>query len=129
VDKHVDLLGILYLVWGGLSLLLSIAVLLLGAGALALVPATQGSGFAAGFTALVFIALGLFLLAAGGVSTWTGSGLRKERPAARLVAIVLAVLYLFLLPFGTALGIYSLWVLLNDSVRTRFDQLGRTSAS
>jgi hypothetical protein len=83
---------------------------------------------AAGFTALVFLTLGLLLLAGAGLSAWTGSRLRRLQPTARLLAIGLAVLYLFLLPFGTALGIYSLWVLSNDAVRARFDRAGRAPA-
>jgi hypothetical protein len=128
VDKHIDLLGILYLLSGALALILALAILLLGAGALALVPAAEGSSMAAGFTALVFLTLGLLLLAGAGLSAWTGSRLRRLQPTARLLAIGLAVLYLFLLPFGTALGIYSLWVLSNDAVRARFDRAGRAPA-
>src|SRR6266852_3303715 len=41
-----------------------------------------------------------------------GWGLLQRQPWARTIAIVLGILALFHPPFGTALGIYTLWVLL-----------------
>ena len=35
----------------------------------------------------------------------------ERRPWARMLAIVLGVLALFKVPLGTALGVYTLWVL------------------
>ncbi len=40
-----------------------------------------------------------------------GIGLLTRQPWGRILAIVLAVLALLKIPFGTALGIYTLWVL------------------
>ena len=50
-----------------------------------------------------------------------GRQLKKLRPSARLMALGLAIGNLILLPFGTALGAYSLWVLLKDDGRRLFD--------
>ena len=43
-----------------------------------------------------------------------GWGLFTERSWGKPVVLVLSVLHLFNVPFGTALGIYSLWALLRD---------------
>jgi hypothetical protein len=40
-----------------------------------------------------------------------GYGLLNRRPWGRVVAIIAAILALIKFPFGTALGIYTLWVL------------------
>ena len=40
-------------------------------------------------------------------------GLLKLRPWARVLGIVAAVLYLIHIPFGTAVGAYAIWVLVN----------------
>jgi hypothetical protein len=48
----------------------------------------------------------------GGVCV--GLGLMQRAPWARTAAIVLGVLALFHPSFGTASGVYSLWVLLGD---------------
>ena len=42
-------------------------------------------------------------------------------PTGRLVTLGLAVPNLFLLPFGTALGIYAFWVLLHNEARHFFE--------
>ena len=40
--------------------------------------------------------------------------------ALAIAAIALAVPNLVIVPFGTALGVYGLWVLLNDDARRQF---------
>jgi hypothetical protein len=50
-----------------------------------------------------------------------GRQLRRYRPSARLMSLGLAIGNLILLPFGTALGGYSLWVLLKDDGRRLFE--------
>ena len=47
-------------------------------------------------------------------------GLKRRRTSARLAALVLAVANLIIVPFGTALGVYTFWVLLNDDARREF---------
>jgi hypothetical protein len=53
-----------------------------------------------------------FMLAGGVVGIVAGWGLLERKPWARMLAIVLGFLNLLDMPFGTALGIYTLWVLL-----------------
>ena len=60
----------------------------------------------------------LLILGAGGVLV--GWGLMKHQPWARIAGIVLGVLALFHPPFGTALGIYTLWVLLPESSQREY---------
>jgi hypothetical protein len=55
--------------------------------------------------------LAVATLALVGLSVSVGWGLMNRRPWARTVAIVAAVLALLKFPIGTALGIYTLWVL------------------
>jgi threonine/homoserine efflux transporter RhtA len=50
-----------------------------------------------------------------------GRQLKKLRPSARLLAIGLAVGNMILFPFGTALGAYAVWVLLNEEGRKLFE--------
>jgi hypothetical protein len=46
---------------------------------------------------------------------------------ARTAAIILGILALFHPPFGTALGVYSLWVLLADESGDEYQCLARAS--
>jgi hypothetical protein len=134
VQSHVDLLGILTIVWGGLSALLGLSVSVLGAGAAAILvsSAAETSGVAAAFTALILTLLAILLLAFGGAHVWAGRGLRRYRPSARVVMLLLAVPNIFILPFGTALSLYTIWVLLSEESRQLFDttpgRIGGTAA-
>jgi hypothetical protein len=119
--KHLELVGMLYVVWGGLFVLIGVALLSLAFGTASIVTSTeQGGGVAVGVAAAVFGTLSGISLTWGVAHVWDGVGVRRCRAAGRAIAIVLAVLNLFLLPFGTALGIYALWVLTHEESRPLF---------
>jgi hypothetical protein len=130
MSRHIDLLGILHIIWGALGALLGVSVLLLAGGAVAIAAAgARGEpDVAAAFTAVVLTAAAIVLLVGGAASVWAGAGLRRHRASARIAALGLALLNLFLLPFGTALGIYAFWVLLGHEARACFEP-ARPSAS
>jgi len=46
-----------------------------------------------------------------------GIGLLKMRSWARPLVLIVGCFHLLSIPFGTALGVYTLWVLLNDETR------------
>jgi hypothetical protein len=122
---HVELVGVLYGLWGGMTLLVSLSLLSLGFAATA-IGAGDSAEAANGRLAAGIVAAGFFALSGagflfGGVHVWIGSRLRAWREWARPFAIVLAVVNLVLLPFGTALGVYSLWTLLRRDSRALFD--------
>ncbi len=49
-----------------------------------------------------------------------GFGLVKRRPWARIGGIVVAVLSLVVIPFGTVFGVYALWVLFSQEAERLF---------
>jgi hypothetical protein len=122
VERHVNLLGILATLWGALAILVGVSMLLLAAGALVQVfDPTANIGFAAGLTAGVFALIGLFALLWGAAHAWVALLLRRRQPFGRVVMLGLAVINLLVLPFGTALGIYALWILLTNDGRHLFE--------
>jgi hypothetical protein len=116
---HVQLLGLLQLAWGGMALLLAASLLLLAVGAAA-IARTSGDAFTATFTALLFVVFAAALALGGWANAWVGRAIRQHRAAGRTGALGLSVVNLFVLPFGTALAIYTFWVLLHDEVRALF---------
>jgi hypothetical protein len=56
--------------------------------------------------------IGVMLMASGVLGILAGWGLLERQPWARTLAMVLGFFALFHFPFGTVLGIYTLWVLL-----------------
>jgi hypothetical protein len=51
-----------------------------------------------------------------------GIGLFRYEPWARVLTMVLAVLDLFNIPVGTAVGAYTIWVLMQDETAQLFNQ-------
>jgi hypothetical protein len=119
MKRHVLLLGLLYMVGGALSVVAAVSLLVLGLGALSIRAheSMAASEFAAGVTAAAFFAIGLLLALWGGANVAAGRALRALSPRGRLACLALAVLNLFLLPFGTALSVYAVWVLLHPVSR------------
>jgi hypothetical protein len=120
LPSHLHLLWVLQLVWGAIGVLLGVSTLILALGAAAIGWTTDGDEIAAGITAVAFAICAVLLLAAGLANGWAGKALKRHQPNGRLATLALAVPNLFVLPFGTALGIYAFWVLLHNETRARF---------
>ena len=122
--SHVDFVGILFIIWGALTVLVGLSTLALGIGAFALITSASRGGtggqFAAGLTAAAFTALALIAIVWGVAHLSIGVPLRRRRPWARLLALMFGAVDLLLLPYGTALGIYTMWVLLNEQGKKVF---------
>jgi hypothetical protein len=118
MQKHLSLLGLLHLLLGALGLLaaLIVFVTLVGAGMLsvdaqALVISGTIGIVVAGFLAVVSLP-----------SLIAGLGLMARKPWSRLLTLVVSVFQLFNFPFGTALAIYSFWVLTKSEVVAMLEQ-------
>jgi len=120
LQQHLSTLGILWIAVGVLFLVPSLGLLFVGSATHFVV---DHNVVARTLGPLVVSAIGgsLLLVAVGGFLV--GWGLRNREPWARTVAIVLGVLALLHPPFGTALGIYSLWVLLSDEGGAEYRRL------
>jgi hypothetical protein len=123
VERHVNILAILTTVGGALGMLVGLSMLLLAAAPVAILNSRQGDavGFAASFMAAVFAVTGLFALLWGAAHLWAATQLRRREAIGRMMTLGLALVDLLILPFGTALGIYALWVLLTDEGRRLFE--------
>jgi len=122
MKTQVDFLAVLFIVWGLLTTLVGVSTLALGVGAVALITSESrgGSEVAAGLTAILFAALALIAIVWGASHVIVGVPLRRHTPWARIMALVLGSIDLVLLPYGTALGVYALWVLLSENGKRVF---------
>lgn len=123
MERHVSLLGILANLWGALAAIIGVSMLLLSAGALAELLATfeASLSFAAGFAAIGFALFGVFALVFGAAHIWAAALLRNHNPVGRMLMLALAVANLLVIPFGTVLGAYAMWVLLKHDTHRLFE--------
>ena len=117
MDTQVKVLGWLWIIVGALGLL----------GALCASAAIAGGGLISGepeaiiATSITAAAIGGFVFLISIPDIIAGIGLLKFKSWARIVALILAVINLFAFPIGTALGIYTLWALLNKETTPLFE--------
>jgi hypothetical protein len=110
MEKHVTVLGILYIVFSSLGVSLAILIFwaVVGGGLI------SGDTEAIAITAIVGSAVSGFLMFVSLPGIVGGIWLLQRKSWARILVLILGFLNLIDIPFGTALGIYTIWVLMND---------------
>jgi hypothetical protein len=122
--RHLTLLRMLAALAGALSLLVGVSMAFLAIGAVVELASPEGAGvaMAAGVTAVTFGLFAVCALAWGAAHLRAASLLRQRRPSGRLLMMGLGICDLVLLPFGTALGVYALWVLASPASQSLFER-------
>jgi hypothetical protein len=110
MEKHITIVAVLSIVFGTMGALLGtfFFVAIAGGGLI------SGDPEAMSITGIVATAVGGFFMLISVPDIIAGIGLLKRRSWARILAFALAILDLMQIPIGTAIGIYVIWVLLND---------------
>jgi ABC-type anion transport system duplicated permease subunit len=127
VQEHVRLVGILWLALSAFNVLAGLVLLIV---ATELIPHIQQSGqggpdFPANFLTTLLGVIGVAVLVKAAAGFFAGYGLLRRETWARMLTLVLSFLALFNLPFGTALGIYSLWVLFPAESEREYEHAAR----
>jgi hypothetical protein len=122
VDTHVKVLAVLQIVLGAMSLFGALVLTLIFAGGFGAVSMSRDPDAAValpiiGITGTLLIVF-LLLMSLPGIIT--GIGLLRLRPWARIAGIVLCILGLMAIPFGTIVGVYGLWVLFSKETERLF---------
>jgi hypothetical protein len=124
VQEHVRLVGLLWLAFSAFNTI-GAAILYVLANTLLAHRARGGieSG-PPGFLTPLLSTIAILLLAKAACGFIAGWGLLQHERWARVVVLVLAFVSLFTnIPFGTALGIYTLWVLLPAESEQEYEAL------
>lgn len=124
MQTHVKVLGALYLAVSAFFLLGALMLVLAMGGAAGIVGATaepEDAAIAIPVLGFAGTALAVFLSVFALPGLATGYGLLQQRPWARILGIVLSAISLINIPFGTLVGIYGLWVLLNKDTERLFE--------
>lgn len=116
MEDHVNIVAALYIGFGALGILAAAIIFL----------AVVGGGFLSGdmdaiaITTSVGSAIALVISLFSIPGIFGGVGLIKRRSWARILVIVLGVLNLPLIPIGTILGAYTIWVLMKEDTARLF---------
>jgi hypothetical protein len=122
MNTHVKVLGALQIAFGVIGLLFAVLMLFVFGGAAGIVGATgdPDARIAIPIIGLTGMALTGFLTLTSLPSLIVGVGLLKFRPWARIAGIVLSIVVLVMVPFGTIIGAYGLWVLFSKDTERLF---------
>lgn len=131
VQEHVQLLGVLWIASGALLFLVAIAFATISHTILALVlrPEIGAPAEVAPLIRSIFTIVGIFIGAKGIAEILAGWGLLERASWARPLTIVVAFISLLNIPIGTALGVYSLWVLLPEESGRDYEHLAQAQAA
>ena len=130
VRQHVHMLGILWLAMSALNTVGGVVLLVVGnvffphiheMGAPREVPVE--------FLTSIVTILGILVLAKSAIGFLAGWGLLQREAWGRVIALVLAFISLFNIPFGTAIGVYTLWVLLPGPSQEEYDAMAEAKAA
>jgi hypothetical protein len=122
VQGHLHLLGILWLAISAFNTIGGVVVYVIANTLFA----AHGMGTPdapPAFLRPLLSVIGILVLAKAACGFIAGWGLIQREPWARVVALVLGFIALFNVPFGTAVGVYTLWALLPAQSQQEYDAL------
>jgi hypothetical protein len=123
VQRHITLLSSLWFVYSFFVLLAGGALLVIANTLLAQIGYRGELREMPGFLQPLLTVVAVFILVKAFVGFAAAWGLLQRESWARPLTLVLAFLALLNAPFGTALGIYSIWVLLPGSAGDEYSAL------
>jgi len=109
MDRHISILGMLFVIYHALGLLAGLGLFALLSG----IGLFTGDLQAAGILTIIGTALGLLLVVVSLPGFVAGIGLLQRKSWSRIIALIVGFLNLFNVPIGTALGVYTIWALMN----------------
>ncbi len=135
VARHAHVLGVLWIIYsmlhafGGVVLLILANTLFLHMARFLPPDAPPPAREMPFFLHPLFLFIGTALLAKGLAGIAAGIGLLQRQPWARMLAIVVGIVSLINIPIGTAIGIYTLWVLLSSNADQEYSQMSKAAGA
>ena len=129
VREHVRLVGVLWMAYSTLRVVAGAVVIMIAQtiiGRAIHIPHSLPPGIAFWLRPLIGF-VGWLILAKAAAGFIAGWGLLQRREWARVVAVVVGFVALLNPPLGTALGIYTLWVLLPSQSDDEYKALARAA--
>lgn len=129
VARHVRLLGILWIAYAALYVIGACVLLILVTVVLPQVGQSASGPPPPVFVRPLLLVVGVYLLIKAAAGAFAGVGLMQRDPWARTLALIVAFISLLAVPVGTALGVYTLWVLLSPNADEEYREMVRSAAA
>ncbi|MFA5328781.1 MAG: hypothetical protein WC384_13395 [Prolixibacteraceae bacterium] len=124
MEKHINIVAALQIGLSIFNLLIALLIFTVLKLVIGFVDDSSGEmvlSIVANVIAIVFI-----ILSVPGILA--GLGLYKRQEWARILTLVLSIIQVFSFPFGTAIGIYSIWALIQPETVAAFEKPGGTES-
>ncbi|MGA7220532.1 MAG: zinc ribbon domain-containing protein [Candidatus Sulfotelmatobacter sp.] len=129
VQTYVHLLGILWLAISAFNTMGGVFLYILAHTLFAHMRDFGAPEAPTAFLRPILTVIAIFVLAKALAGFFVGWGLMRRESWARVAALVLGFLSLFNVPFGTAVGVYTLWILLPAQSQQEYDALTASRAA
>lgn len=123
MEKHIKILGIIFVICGVLGVLLSLAIMVFVGPFASSKIAEENPVFTTFIIGFIVEVAGFVAMLVSIIKGAAGICLLKRYSWGWILALLASVLSLFSFPVGTAIGIYGIWVLFNDEVKEIFDNI------
>jgi hypothetical protein len=120
MKKHITAVGAIHIGFGVVGLIAAFIVLVVLVGTGILVLSIEGEELPLTIMASIAVFVTLILAILSIPEIVGGIGLLRHKNWARYLILIIAVLNLFNIPVGTAVGIYSIWVLMQNETEELF---------
>jgi len=124
MEKHIQLVAILNIVYRGLAVIGAFILMLLSAGIAHFIRTLLRHGSfepydlppqaALDLVSIILVIVGLSLLVVSAIGIIGAIGVLQKKEWGRIVLLVVSFLNLLHFPLGTALGAYTIWALMKD---------------
>jgi hypothetical protein len=137
MEKHIKLVAVLNIVYRCVALVISIILFVLAAMFSRIVDFLERRGELHAedlplelldIVPIVFVVIGVLMIVISIVAIIGSIGVMRRQEWGRIVIIVISFFTLIRVPLGTVLGVYSLWVLLNDEIIHLFNPMSTPPA-
>ncbi len=125
VQEHLNLVAIFWMAFSALNAIGGIVLIVI-----ANTLFVHGRVNAPPFLHPLLGTLGIFILAKAAIGLAAAFGLMQHETWARTLVLILSFIALFIsIPFGTALGVYTMWVLMPRDSEKEYESMAATRAA
>ena len=120
MHQHIKVVAYTFMICSALAFIICLALLLSFVGIMTCVGIRDSSPYALLVASGIGVVFMTIVTVASLPGFLAGYGLLKQKSWGRILAVVMAFIYLLKPPVGTVLGVYALWVLFNEETECCF---------